>query len=93
MLRLAFLEQTALFWLDFVAKIGVVLCALPLMLVFFKAFQCNYFDDPGDTTVQIGNLVLIKPSNFTPSWIEEPNVTCYTAQHMPFVLIALAVRS
>ncbi len=44
--------QKALFWLDLVAKVVANLAPLPLALHFFKAFQCNYFDDPVRVTCQ-----------------------------------------
>ncbi len=74
-------------------KVLVVLCTLPVMMVFFRAFQCNYFDDPGDTIVTEGNLVLIKPSNFKPSWIIDPTLFCYSGPHMTYIIIALLVRA
>ncbi len=39
----------------------------------------------------VNGIDLIKPSNFTATWLEDPSLVCYSSSHMTFVLVALAV--
>jgi hypothetical protein len=57
-----------------------------------QALQCNYFDDPGDRHVLVDGQQLILPSNFTPTWLQDPKIECYKGAHVPFALFAIIVR-